>query len=119
MRATLTPALVVMLVGFAVAPTLDAQFGRGPAGLTVWQDADYRGPNHTFLSDTPDVSSTGLGRQISSLRPGPGESWQACSEPNYGGRCRVFSVGVSNLQDIAWNDLIMSVRRVPGRDTGP
>ena len=120
MRAVTKVAILVTLTALAGTARLEAQFGRPSApGLTVWVDADFRGANHTFLSDTPDISSTGLGRQISSLRPGPGETWQACSEPNYGGRCRVFSAGVSNLQDIAWNDLILSVRRVGGRDTGP
>ncbi len=101
---------------------LDAQFGRtAPPGLTVWADANYRGANHTFQEDTPDISATGLGRQISSLRPGTGESWEVCSEPNYGGRCRVFSGAASNLRDVSWNDVIMSVRRVrePARGEAP
>jgi hypothetical protein len=125
MRANLKPAFVLsILATFAAASGLTAQLGRPPSpGLTVWVDKDYRGANHTFIADAPDVSAAGLARQISSLRPASGEIWQVCSEVNYGGRCRTFSTAVSNLDDITWNDIIMSVRRVtrpePGGGTPP
>jgi hypothetical protein len=81
-------------------------------------DVEFVGADHTFIGDAPDISSTGLARMISSLRPGPGETWQVCTEPNYNGRCRIVSGSVSNLQDVGWNDVIMSVRRLAGGGYG-
>lgn len=117
MRAKITFAAVILMAGTlfsaAAAPRPD-QFGRPNTtrGLTVWADVEFRGADHTFIADMPDISSTGMARMISSVRPGPGESWQVCTSPNYQGRCRVFSGAVSNLQEIGWNDVIMSVRRL-------
>ncbi len=110
-RLTLTLSLLTLAVtaAFAVA-SLDAQ--RGGIGLTVWTDSDFKGANHTFLDDTPDLGPIGMARRISSLRPSLGETWEVCSEVNYGGRCRVFSNALSNLNDVSWNDIIMSVKRV-------
>ncbi len=128
MRGKLTLALSLLTLALAAAipvASLDAQ--RGGVGLTVWVDADFKGANHTFLDDTPDVGAVGLARQISSLRPSPGETWEVCSGVNYSGRCRVMPGTVSNLDDVSWNDIIMSVRRVrrptpgssiPGGDPG-
>jgi hypothetical protein len=77
-------------------------------------DADYKGDKRTFTTDTPDLSGTGFDRVISSLGVGKGESWQVCSEPNYGGRCRTVTSGLSNLRDFeGWNDAIRSLRRLP------
>jgi hypothetical protein len=67
----------------------------------------------------PDISGTGLGRLISSLRIGPNETWQVCTEPNYGGRCRVLSSAVTNLQTLQLNDAIMSVRRMTSATAPP
>jgi hypothetical protein len=123
MRAkTLFAAAILMAGTFfsaAAAPMTD-QWGRPQAtrGLTVWADVEFRGADHTFINDMPDISSTGLARMISSLRPGPGETWQVCTAPNYGGRCRIFSSAVINMHDIGWNDVVMSVRRLSGSGYG-
>ena len=107
----LSTAIAMILMVLAVP--LAAQFGRPTqrAGLTVWADVEYRGANHSFVNDSPDISSTGMARSISSLQAASGESWQVCSDVYYRGRCRVFSGAVPNLQEIDWNDMIMSVRR--------
>ena len=122
MRHTLTLATIAaILIGAAAAPA-HAQRDRemGGIGLTVWVDANYRGSNHTFRDDNPDLRSTGMANRISSLRTARGEVWEVCSEPRYAGRCQVFSGDESDLQRRGWNDTIASVRRVPqgGRGRG-
>ena len=65
----------------------------GGIGMTVWEDTNYRGSNHTFIDDTPDLRSVGMDNQISSLRVASGQLWQVCDGYNYTGRCQVFSDG--------------------------
>jgi hypothetical protein len=120
MRANTAFAAVILIAGTlvvaAAAPVPDQWWGRRTEtrGLTVWADVEFRGADHTFVDDVADIGSTGMARTISSLRPGQGETWQVCTERNYAGRCRIFSGSVSNLQEIGWNDVIMSVRRLTG-----
>lgn len=122
MRAKIAFAAVILMAGTlfsaAAAPTPDQWTRNTTRGLTVWVDVEFRGADHTFINDMPDISSTGMGRMISSLRPGPGETWQVCTEPNYAGRCRIVSGSVSNMQEIGWNDVVMSVRRLSGGGWG-
>jgi hypothetical protein len=116
MRVRFIVAVLSIAAAMVTIVPLAAQFGRPPSratrGLSVWADVEYRGASHTFISDVRDISSTGLARAISSLQPGNGESWQVCTEPNYAGRCRVFSDPVANLQEINWSDVIQSVRQM-------
>jgi hypothetical protein len=102
-----------LLLAAAVANAHAAQQGRsiGGIGITVYEDANYRGENATFLDDVPSLNRYGLSRRISSLRVGPGEYWEGCEEPNYRGRCQVFSNTESNLGRVGWNDRIQSLRR--------
>ncbi len=104
-------ASVVLAASLVLAGPVAAQF-KAPPGLTVWVDADFKVKSHNFLEDMPDISDTGLGRAVSSLRVGANETWQACTEPNFGGRCRLFSGAATNLQSVQLNDAIMSVRRM-------
>jgi len=113
--ATVLYAALLFLAFFgglaAATMPVAAQFYKPTPGLSVWVDAEYKGKSHTFLEDMPDIGATGLGRLISSVRVGPKETWQVCTEPNYGGRCRLLSTSVTNLQTLELNDAIMSVRR--------
>jgi hypothetical protein len=121
MRETLTLATIVAALVGAVATPVHGQRDRemGGIGLTVWTDSNYRGSNHTFRDDNPDLRSIGMANRISSLRAARGEVWEVCSEPRYAGRCQVFSGDESNLQRRGWNDTIASVRRVrQGRGGG-
>jgi hypothetical protein len=106
-------AVVLLLAGILAGATVSAQIWKPRPGLTVWADADFNGLNTTFTADTPDISASGLGRAISSVRVGPKESWQICTEPNYGGRCRTVTGTIENLQSVGFNDSIMSVRKTP------
>lgn len=99
----------------ALAPAVAAQERQiGGVGFTVFEDADFRGRNATFLQDTPNLLASGLNDRISSLRVGPGEMWEACEHTNYGGRCQVFSGTELDLRRVGWNDMISSARRVRG-----
>ena len=121
MRAKIAFAAVILMAGtlFGAAAAPPDQWTRNTTrGLTVWADVEFRGADHTFINDMPDISSTGMARMISSVRPGPGETWQVCTEPNYAGRCRIVSGSVSNMQEIGWNDVVMSVRRLSGTGWG-
>lgn len=86
----------------------------GGVGITVFEDANFRGRSATFRSDTPDLVRFGLNDRISSLRVAPGERWEACEHVNYRGRCQVFSGSEANLVRAGWNDTISSLRRVRG-----
>lgn len=90
----------------------------GGIGITVFEDANYRGGNATFMEDVPSLSRYRLDNRISSLRAGPGEYWEACEDTNYRGRCQVFSNTESNLARVGWNDRISSLRRVRGGGEG-
>jgi hypothetical protein len=119
MRASL--AVAALLVSGSVTTALVGAQVRTPTpGLTVWVDIDFKGARQTFTSDTPDLTPTGLGKMISSLSVGRGESWQVCREPNYGGVCQIVTQAVPNLTAFeGWNDAIMSVRRTPKTITPP
>jgi hypothetical protein len=84
----------------------------GGGGLTVFEDASFRGRNATLLNDVSNLRSIGLNDSISSLRAGPGERWEVCEDAGYRGRCQVFSGSESNLRNREWNDTISSARRL-------
>ena len=109
---------VVGLLCGAVADGAQRDRQTGGIGMTVWEDTNYRGPNHTFIDDTPDLRSIGMDNQISSLRLASGQLWQVCDGYNYTGRCQVFSTEESDLRRREWNDLISSVRRLRGPGQG-
>lgn len=119
MRQSLNAALILAAL-FGVAAPAHAQRDRdiGGIGLTVWVDSNYRGSNHTFRDDNPDLRSIGMTNRISSLRVAPGEVWEVCTEARYQGRCQVFSGDERNLESRGWNDVISSVRRVRGGGRG-
>lgn len=84
----------------------------GGIGLTVFSDSNYHGRNATFREDTPMLGPYGLDDRISSLQVGPGEIWEVCEFPNYGGRCQIFSGAQTDLKRVGWSDIISSVRRM-------
>ncbi len=112
-------AVLALILCSATAAPFAQSNQMGGLGIGVYEDSNYRGMNATFLRDTPDLSDTGLLRRISSLRVAPGEVWEVCTEPNYRGRCQVFSGDESNLARVGWNDAIASLRRVRGRGSFP
>ncbi len=87
----------------------------GGAGITVFEDTNFRGRSATFRDDVPDLRRFNLNDRITSLRVAAGELWEACVDIHYAGRCLVFSGSERDLKDHrGWNDEISSLRRVRG-----
>lgn len=113
----LAAAAVVTGAGTANAPQYPGGADRGPprGGITVYRDDGFRGGSMTFDRAIPDLRSSGMNDQISSMRMrGP---WTACTDAHFQGNCRTFSGDVSSLRDVGMNDRISSLR--PGRYDGP
>lgn len=108
-----------LLLASALRPLLAQQDQRqmGGYGMSVYEDANFRGRNATFIDDMPDLRRTGLDRRISSVRVAVGEVWQVCTERDYEGRCQIVSGTEPNLERNGWNDAIQSARRVEGGGT--
>jgi Beta/Gamma crystallin len=87
--------------------------GQQAGTITVWTDANFRGPSATLRGATPDLRPYGLNNAISSLRILPGQAWEVCEQPNFRGRCQVVSGDVRDLgKATSWNDRISSLRPV-------
>ena len=89
-----------------------AQDRREGTGLTAFADANYRGPNATYMQDTEDLHKSNMNDRIDSIRIGRGETWEVCEDTNYKGRCRVFSEDVPDLKKLSWGGRISSLRKV-------
>ena len=116
-RWRLTPAAAAfILILLCDAPAPLAQPRQiGGVGITVFEDPDFRGKSATFRDNVPDLRRYDLNDRISSLRIAQGETWEACIDIDYGGRCIVFTGVESNLRERSgWNDEISSLRRVRG-----
>lgn len=86
--------------------------GGGRDSITVYRDSDYRGQSATFTGEVPNLSSTGLNDQISSMRFNG--AWEACTDSQFRGNCQVFRDSVRNLSDFGMNDRISSIRPARG-----
>ncbi len=108
-RILLAAAAFAVLMG----PAARAQERRaGGIGITVFEDAGYRGRNATFRDDVPDLSDYHLNDRVSSFRIARGEFWEVCEHKNFGGRCAVFSADEPDLRRVSWDEQITSLRRV-------
>ena len=85
MRAKMAFAAVILMAGTlfadAAAPPPDQWTRSTTRGLTAWVDVEFRGADHTFVNDMPDISSTGMARMISSLRPDPARRGRSAPRP--------------------------------------
>lgn len=84
--------------------------GWGRQSITVYQDANFRGPSQRFTSEMPNLGNTGLNDQISSLQVTG--TWEACTDAYFRGRCQTFTGDVRNLSILVMNDRISSLRPV-------
>ena len=113
-RRSLALAVTVVLTsGAALSLAQERQVGGG-VGLTMFADSNFRGEVLTFRSDIPNLTTVNLFRLASSLQVAPGEQWEVCEEPDYGGACFVVSGSEPDLRQRGWNDRIASARRVRG-----
>ncbi|MEO7272395.1 MAG: beta/gamma crystallin-related protein, partial [Vicinamibacterales bacterium] len=113
--------VVAAVLWVSAAGALDAQVQprqMGGVGITVYDDAGFRGENATFRSDEPDLGRARFGGRISSLQVAGGEIWEVCANTNYRPPCQVFSGSESDLRRRNWNDRIASLRRVRGDGGG-
>jgi Beta/Gamma crystallin len=92
--------------------------GMGGVGITVFRDRNFQGSAATYTYNVPNLARTGFNNMISSVRVGPGERWEICDLPNYGGQCVVVFGQESDLRENGWNDRISSLRRVSGGGGG-
>jgi len=108
----------IVLISLTLVPGTAAQSRQvGGAGVTVFEDPNFRGGSATFRDDVPDLRRFNLNDRLSSLRVAGGEVWEACVDINYNGRCHVFMGSEADLRRLSgWNDEISSLRRV--RDGG-
>ena len=91
-------------------PTAAAQ--ETTIGLRLFGEINFKGRTASFLHDTPNLESAGMAGVVSSLRVASGETWQICTEVNYGGVCRIVTEDISDLRRRGLNDRILSVRFV-------
>ena len=113
--------LAITATGFftaSYAQTPDVR-GMGGVGITVFRDRNFQGPAATYTSNVPNLARTGFSNMISSVRVGPGERWEICDLPNYGGQCVVVFGQESDLRENGWNDRISSIRRAGGGGVPP
>lgn len=82
------------------------------AGITVYEDSNFRGRSMSFNEAIPDLRSSGLNDRISSLRL-RGGAWEVCTDARFRGDCRIVSGDIRNL-DRAFNDKISSLRPARG-----
>jgi hypothetical protein len=113
-RAAAYFATVFVLCGIGV-PGVSTEQRQSGAGISVFEDREFRGRSATFREDVPDLRKFNLNDRITSLRIARGETWEACIDIDYGGRCQVFSRSEPDLHDRGgWNDEISSLRRIRG-----
>ena len=85
-------------------------WGGGRTSITVFRDADFRGPSFRFDNEMANLANTGFNDAISSMRF-RGE-WEACSDAYFRGQCQTFRDDVRNLRNWGLNDRISSLRPV-------
>jgi len=76
--------------------------------VTLYADINFVGYSRTYTTAQPNLTASGLNNQISSMRLTGG--WQACSGANYRGQCQSFTGRVSNLNDVGFDNVILSIR---------
>ncbi|MBU2167691.1 MAG: hypothetical protein KKF88_07630 [Alphaproteobacteria bacterium] len=84
--------------------------GGGRAEITVYRDANFRGPSTSFRGEIANLGRTGFNDQISSMSF-RGE-WEACTDAYFRGNCQRFTGDVRNLDRWGMNDRISSLRPV-------
>ena len=106
--------LVLAVIFTASFLSLDASAqwrGRsGYAGITVFEDPDFRGDSVSFRDEIPDLRQHRLNDHISSLHVEGNQAWEVCRDVHFGGGCRVVTGSIDDLRQEGWNDRISSLR---------
>jgi len=101
-------AVVVAVSVFSL--DVSAQQRRGYAGITLYDDPDFRGTSVTFRDEISDLRQHRLNDRVTSLEVDGNQAWEVCRDVNFGGGCRVFNGSVEDLREEGWNDRISSLR---------
>ena len=86
--------------------------GGDRSSITVYRDAEFRGPSTTFRDSVGDLSRSPFNDAISSMRFEG--AWEACSNAYFRGDCQVFYGDVRDLRRSGLNDRISSLRPARG-----
>jgi hypothetical protein len=104
-------AVVVAVSCLSLDVSAQRRGGGRYAGITVYEDPDFRGTSVTFRDEIADLRQHGLNDRITSLELDGNQAWEVCQDVNFGGRCRVFTGTVEDLREQqGWNDRISSLR---------
>lgn len=97
-----------LLVCAGVQGRVESGGGSAPDSATVYADAGFLGQSATFTGAVPNLATSGLNDQISSVQL-TGD-WMACTDANYRGTCQTLSGDIRNLSGSGLNDQISSLR---------
>jgi len=91
---------------FAAQPAL-AQSGGAEA--TLFDFPNFQGQSVQLRGEARDLTFSGFDDKATSIRIESGD-WEACSEPDFGGACRIIGESAWDLADLDFNNTISSIR---------
>jgi Beta/Gamma crystallin len=100
----------VVGASFLSSPLSAQRRGLGYAGITVYENPDFRGRSVTFREGISDLREHGLNDRITSLEIDGNQAWEVCRDVEFAGGCRVFTGTIEDLREEGWNDRISSLR---------
>ena len=104
-------ALASVVALSCLSPDLSAQRrGQSYAGITVYENPDFRGRSVTFRDGISDLRDHGLNDRITSIEIDGNQAWEVCRDIDFAGGCRVFTGSIEDLREEGWNDRISSLR---------
>ncbi|MEL6567403.1 MAG: beta/gamma crystallin-related protein [Pseudomonadota bacterium] len=89
--------------------------GRRGGGLVLFEDPGFRGQRFPINGQVNNLRRFGFNDTASSLRVRRG-AWLVCTDPNFNGRCRVFTADQGAFSRRGLNDRITSVRPISERE---
>lgn len=101
---------VVIVLSFSTVDIFAQRQNRRYAGITVYENPDFRGRSVTFRDEIADLREYGLNDRITSLELDGNQAWEVCRDVHFAGGCRVFTGSIDDLRDEGWNDRISSMR---------
>jgi hypothetical protein len=100
------------IVRFMVSTALASAAASAFAGqITLFENPNYQGRYVATADALPSLEATVMNRTASSMVIGEG-SWEACTEPNFHGRCARFNPGSYNGLGGEFSGVIASVRQI-------
>ncbi|MEZ6013330.1 MAG: beta/gamma crystallin-related protein [Hyphomonas sp.] len=94
-------------------PPLRGHYGARDAAVTLYVDANERGPSFGINREIRDLSQYRFNDNVSSIQIRSGK-WEVCEHANFTGRCQIVDASVDKLNGLRLNDNISSIRPVGG-----